>query len=192
MVAYKVVELGDEKYVFVYDNNDPMPIDPAVKEASNWVKLNSITNSFKSSNYPGGFPKAAAMDPIRDIFEIGPEDIFDVIKYLLRKQISANLISMFFSWNTDNPVRLISVQSLEAGPAEFMVTDQYGRRIGYQQGKFINEIPGAEFNDWQTGYFLNLPGNLQYSLTTEGNGSSGYNLALTIPLGSNKIPRDRF
>jgi hypothetical protein len=67
------------------------------------------------------------------------------------------------------------------------ITDDQGRRLGYDHGTFVNEIPNADFIEFDGAFYWTLPQWGIYSLETEGTGSTDDTLSFAIPLTSNLI-----
>jgi hypothetical protein len=43
------------------------------------------------------------------------------------------------------------------GEGRLLITDEKGNRLGYVDGKIVNEIPGANFNPYRMGFNINAP-----------------------------------
>jgi hypothetical protein len=63
------------------------------------------------------------------------------------------------------------------GEGHILITDENGKRLGYVDGKIINEIPGATYNEFRMGASMNAPEPIYrvpaaMDLTIEINGSA--------------------
>ena len=171
MVAFKVVEIGGQKYIYLYDNNDPMSVFPG-SEPQAQLRLDESANRLIAGDYP--ISDALATDPVRDPSEITAEMIEDIYEYVLLWLERGGWLQGFFSWGEGGT-------ETAAAPSQFLITDNQERRLGYDQGTLVNEIPGAYFNDFGTGFHWLLPHDGEYRLETDGVGSSGASLSFAIP-----------
>jgi hypothetical protein len=189
VVAYKVVEIGNEKNIFVYDNRNPMSKSPSDIGAANIFTLRSEYGDFEyfESEY---WDEAIALDPIRDPNEITAEMIEDIYEAIVRDLASQNKILSFFSWGGSSGFQNIKNTSL--APNHFVVVDDYGHKIGYENGLFVNQIPGAEFSEFESGFLLYLPASGAYTLNTIGTGNTNLNLSLAVPVNSTEIQETVF
>ena len=70
----------------------------------------------------------------------------------------------------------------QALPMSFLIRDPQNRKIGYENGAPVNEIPGGSLDVLENGYFLSLPADVSYTLTTVGNGSITNTLSVAFPV----------
>lgn len=181
VVAYKVVEVGAEKFIFVYENIDPMPESPH----SNILRLPAGQNLLVYQNYPSlVIDKALISDPIRSPGEITAGMMNDVKAYILRQIAGAGKSVVFFSWGSAGGGT--GLHSM-AAQDNFLLKDELGRRVGYSDGVVVNEIPGAELSDYETGLYVTLPAGATYTLTTIGAGAANNTLSLAVPTGANQV-----
>jgi len=188
VVAYKIVEVGSDRYVFIYDNNYPYPPGAGATSLANVFFLTSDGRAFEYQGLSAIYEDAVASDPIRDPEEINAEMHQDVFEFLLRQLIDDERLSIFFSWVAQNALNSAAADR----PETFMISDDLGRRIGLEQGVSINEIPGAELSDWETGFYLRLPADRAYTLTTVGTGAAENVLSLAIPVGPASVQQTVF
>lgn len=156
VVAYKVLDLGEnEKRVYIYDNNYPLYL----KRQDQYVLFKPMSNE---ANYNGGryeYDRAFTTEPWKTI---GTEELLSIIKTAFSKAIDKLWQQNVISLNVFSPVSPL-------------ITDNLGRSVGYKNGEFINEIPGASINEYLGAYFIYLPKNFIYTaeLTGTDDGSVG-------------------
>jgi hypothetical protein len=162
VTAYKIVEIGDNKSVFLYDNENPMDGNG---DDSTFAKFDTKSNIFYYLGESGVYDEVYTEDPVRDIDEYFASVIQDIY--------------------TAISIRLIESQSAQVflgSPATLLITDQYGRRIGHSNGVFVNEIPGAIMEDFGDAYRFEVPADLEYVITTEGTDTGTLSLSFQLPL----------
>ncbi len=163
ITVYKVVEIDDKRYAFVYDPNDPMEEG----ETNEFTEVASFgVNSFSY----GGYTTVYCNDPLLDADEYFAKVIQDVYAAILKELDASNRAQVFLG-----------------SPATALITDQYGRRIGLAEGEFINEIPGATMTDFGGAYRFELPASLRYRVVTTGTGSGTLALSFELPLGNSVV-----
>jgi hypothetical protein len=81
------------------------------------------------------------------------------------------------------------VQVYVGSPVYPLLTDQYGRRVGFlSNGTQVNEIPGASISDEFTdAYRFEAPASLNYTVSTRGHGSGSMNLSFFLPVNRTTI-----
>ena len=182
VVAYKVIEIGGDKALVFYDNNDPMPTD-GILEPYNGMRLDEDNNQFKQGDL--AINRAITTDPVRDQSEITAEMIEDIYKYVLQWLSRQGLLQGFFSWGE------VSIRATTA-TNHWLITDSLGRQLGYDQGIFVNDIPDAEFRDYGTGFYWQLPMGSSYNLETVGMGTTGAALSFAIPISGGLVQETVF
>jgi len=171
ITAYKIVEVGDIKWVYVYDNEDPMDSDkPIGSQFANTAKFNLLDNTFSYQididNLESKFNEVYTLSPVRDIDENFTARIQDIYDDFLEELSSSGKAQIYLG-----------------SPATALIKDQYGRRIGSDNGIFVNEIPGATMDDLGSSYRFLIPMELEYTVTTTGIGSGTLTLSFELPLG---------
>jgi hypothetical protein len=63
-------------------------------------------------------------------------------------------------------------------PANLMIVDQFGRRIGYVDGVFVNEIPGAEMEKGIDVQAFYIPSDLTYKAVIIGAGQGTFDFSI--------------
>ena len=172
VVAYKILELGDDdKRVFVYENNIPYddPLDAYSpppghrKNEDYYITFKPISNSARYWN--NKYDRVFAIEPWEII---GSEEIIASVKEALS--------SVFGSlWNKG--LRLLRLRS----PVTCLLTDQFGRRIGYVDSNFINEIPNAEMEEQLGSQLFYLPADLTYTVEMTGTAMGKLGIDIVTP-----------
>ena len=165
VVAYKVVDQGDKKLIFLYDVNHPLPSTNLF--IADYATIELSTNSF---DYAGSYDKFIARSPFMTPSDEGRLILNEFYYWVLRRIQASGFIRIFLG-----------------SPVKPLITDQYGRRIGYSAGIFINEIPGATVQELGEKKVFDVPQNLTYTLSTTGTGNGTMALSLQIPLFGNSI-----
>jgi hypothetical protein len=158
VTAYKIVEAGNTKKVFVYDNNEPMD---GVSDYAEVATFDTNANTFTYDSYNEVYTE----DPVRDIDEYFASVIQDIYAGMSEQLATSGLAQVFLD-----------------SPATALLTDQHGRRIGFAGGVFVNEIPGATMEDFEGAYRFKVPAEQAYSVTTTGTGSGTLTLSFQLPL----------
>jgi hypothetical protein len=176
VVAYKVVEAGDRKAIFVYDNNHPLvPTDTA-------AEVFTIGGTMNAFWYESDWVfEATAEDPVRSKQDVTAAIIDRVFERLVGKLILEHWNQVFFTWGEGGGQ---GTGASSSNPqSDFIVADSHGRRIGYSGGTFLDEIPGAAFTEMDGAFYLTLPAEEDYVLSTIGTGTGDVSLSLLIPVG---------
>jgi hypothetical protein len=149
VVAYKIIDLGDKKKVFYYDNNLPLNRFP----------------SAQAETY-GVFDESGFSDPYHSTRE---KPYFYNEAYVLEPQIyeTGHLLWDFIRWIFQFHMQGQSQSVTATGLVDLLVVDGQGRRAGYISGQEVNEIPGATVTKVIGSQALILPnaGIYQISLT---------------------------
>lgn len=140
IAGYMILDLGDEKRVYVYENELPGSKDI-------YVKYNLLQRQVEIYDYDLVLSRYPFTDReklrwiIRDLWT-------DFIQSL-----KANGQTLFFI----------------GSPAYMTATDNLGRRVGLVDGNVINEIPGASIEKFGDAHALYVPNDLSYKIETIGN-----------------------
>ena len=67
------------------------------------------------------------------------------------------------------------------GSVTALVTDSFGRRIGYENGNFVNEIPDASFEAVGDVMAFYLPSTLEYTTQTIATGEGTMDMQIVLP-----------
>jgi len=164
VVAYKVVALGDEKRVYLYDSNVTIFVMTQVLYGVFWPASQTFAYSH-GGNY---YTKAYAEVPL-----LAPSDEITV------------LLERLFRWIIENIIRRGIFQVFVDSPVSPLITDQYGRRIGYVDGSFVNEIPGASMSALSEIKTFDLPWDLSYTVRTLGTQTGTMDLNFLVPTSEN-------
>lgn len=197
VIVYKIVEIGNKKYIYVYDSNAPENTDVDDYLAyANIMELDEGGDFLSYPYYDKEYIIAYVSEPIRSVSEITSEMIEDLIEMVFRNLIQETHIQGFFSWGVDNYQEsrnnkhtLLNDQNLttDEAPFHFLITDGYGNEVGYNNGVFVNNLPGAEFDIWDSGFYWLLPEGDDYTLQIEGNEINSANLSFVIPQSENLV-----
>ncbi|MEM2130180.1 MAG: hypothetical protein QXZ70_06245 [Candidatus Bathyarchaeia archaeon] len=188
VVAYKILDLGDEKRIYMYDNNRPL----TMMSRSVYAAVNTRNKTFLyASGYGYDFDRFLAKPALMtwpDAAEVIVERFY---KWVLSQVLHTGLIRVSVGPSTNDMLvahtdknGVVAQDTLVVDP---LITDQYGRRIGYVGGNFVNEIPGATLTTVGNYRILDLPSNLQYVVNTVGTGSGNIALSFLIPETTNLV-----
>jgi hypothetical protein len=175
VVAYKILEISnDEKRVFVYENNRPYD-DPADdyylapekrKDRDYYVTFKPLSNEALYSLGGYTWNRICAFS----IWQSIPvEEIIDHIEFILE------------SWFRNLKEKGLNTLRIRC-PVVPLIMDEYGRRIGYVDGTFINEIVGAEIEEQLDSYLFYLPSNLTYSVNITGIETATLGIDFVMPV----------
>ncbi|GEM_PF-2695023 len=182
VVAYKVLDLGDEKRIYIYDNNRPLDM----MSRSVYATVNTKNKAFSyASDYGYDFDRFLAKPALMtwpDAAEVIVERFY---KWVLSQILRTGMIRVSIGPSTSGLLATHadgnSVTALSELVVDPLITDQYGRRIGYVNGNFVNEIPGASLSTVGNHKVIDLPSTLQYVVNTTGTGSGNVALSFLIP-----------
>jgi len=192
VVAYKVVEIGGKKNIFYYDNNFPLT---TIEEYSpDILVLNEADNSFYLDKYDVTIQVATSTNPVRSEAEITTELLEDIVDLTLKLLSEDGLLQGYFSWGNTifdpfSSSNLPIAQDVipNDAPNYFVITDEFGNRIGYNEEGLLNEIPNADFRVFDSSFYWLLPDENTYTLETEGNGTEDAVLSFAVPLDNTQI-----
>lgn len=182
VVAYKILDLGDEKRIYVYENNLPL----TMMKRSMYAIVNTRNKTFSYTLGHGyDFDRFLAKSALKT----WPDDAVVIVerfyKWVLSQFRHTGLIRVSVGPSTNDLLAthmdknsIVAQGTLVVDP---LVTDQYGRRIGYISGNFVNEIPGATLTTVGDYKIIDLPSDLQYVVNTVGTGSGNIDLSFIIP-----------
>jgi len=160
VLAYKIIDTGQEKRVYLYDNNFPLNYMTSAPTAVFDTSDDSFLYSDGVHTWTKGFPEtpylrlpAHTCTVFRDLF-------FHIVNDLLNRA----LLEVFVG-----------------SPVEPLITDHYGRRIGYVDGSFVNEITGAEMTTVGEDKVFYVPNDLAYIVETTGTDTGELDLTFVIP-----------
>jgi hypothetical protein len=178
LVAYKILDLGEnEKLVFVYENNHPYDApwdtfspDPAkCKDRDEYVTFGPLSN--EASYVLQGQTQTYIYDRVfaTTLFEtMGLDELQASIEEALR---------YVWGWLWGKGKMLLRTHS----PVAALITDEFGRRIGYVDDAFVNEIPDATMEEQLDSHIFYLPTGLGYSVEITGTGTGAMGLDLMVP-----------
>jgi hypothetical protein len=201
VLAYKMIDFGDKKVINIYENSDLLSNEGqnvhvpsrVVIFQDNVFYYNSTEEYLDWNEYEGnhglynlGFPYRQSNSPFQKTLcryprpGLGTE--FHIALLSLWDKIKNQI------WQSQQ----ISL-SLEC-PAQAQITDSHGRRIGYFDTTFVNEIPGATLDtafNTEVEFYL-LPDSLSYSFTSVALDSGLMDVTLGILLDSVSMRVVRF
>jgi hypothetical protein len=149
VVAYKIVDLGDEKRVYYYDNNFPLKaLKPAGQETYGSFNSSGFSEPFYSQMNPAyHFNKAYVFSP-----RLSYSDGLRSLLLELSKWVMGQLFS-------DEKMVLTTT-----GTADLLAVDSQGRPAGYQAGGEYSEIPGSTVTRLDGLQSLILPSGDSYQI----------------------------
>lgn len=182
VVANKVLELGDVKRIYLYDNNLPL----SDMNSSLYATVDTKDKTFLfDSPYGHDFDRFLAKPALLtwpDHAEVILEQFYN---WALSEIFRGDLIRVSFGPSLGSG---LANQASEMAPpldasalADPLITDQYGRRAGYINGSQVNEIPGATLSTWGDQRVIDLPADLQYVVGVNGAASANIALSILIP-----------
>jgi|GEM_PF-5344185 len=170
ILAYKVLDLGlSDKRVYVYENNKPYDdpndnytLNPEKKKNQDYYIAFNLDPAKSNGSY-GEYEKIYAIDtamtnePFWDYIQTSTQNILAGMRESGKKM---------FLWTKS--------------PVTSLLTDEYGRRIGYAGNEFINEIPGARMETIIDSRLFTLPMDLHYrvNVTAIGDGTVGFDFVI--------------
>jgi len=176
VVAYKILEISeDEKRVYVYENNFPYddPTDDFYpekkKERDYYITFRPLSNevyyTLSGSERIYEFNRAYAIGP----FQIGGID-----------ELSAILEELLNTWFNELWGKARMVFSIHS-PVDCLFTDKFDQRIGFIDGSFINEIPGAQMEQQFESDVFYLPLDYSYRLDMIGTDTGEVSIDIIVP-----------
>lgn len=163
VTAYGILEVGNEKRVYIYDNESPL------KNVSRVGDHNSaIFKMFSNEAEYWGFDRVVH---IPKEYSLLPSslDFSDITKQAIKQLWDSE--KMFF-W--------------EHSPADPLVTDGEGRKTGYVGDTFYDEIPGAEVKKVDGTYSFYLPLEFTYSIEMIGTDTGNVGVDFVIPVSESQ------
>ncbi len=171
VVSYKIVDFNTEKRIYIYDVNLP-------DEKDIFLKLTKLPDD---SYYFEGYQVGEYFFDRFEPFEID-EESFD----------PSRAMALFDEYIKQKIGELVqqgeNLFSLNC-PADAIIQDNYGRKIGIQNNQQINEIPSAKIIAADSVEIYELPNNLKYTATIVGlePGKANINMILTSNEESDEI-----
>jgi hypothetical protein len=156
VVGYKIIDFGEEKRIYIYDNEIPyVESDPNKLSLKQYITYKPSENKADwdgvtirpYSKYPltwGSLP-----DEIKQSIQDTASQLFDLFQ--------GKIVALFHC------------------PVEVVMHDQFNRQIGYINGNFINEIPEAFVGNHMDGFYFILPSELIYDVEILGKASGNLN-----------------
>ncbi|MBK9714923.1 MAG: hypothetical protein IPO81_27050 [Kouleothrix sp.] len=167
VVAYKILDLGNEKRIYLYDNNLPL----SSMNDSIYATVNTQARTFTyQTSYGYTFTRFLAR-PAQLTWS-------DDAKVILKQ---------FYDWALREVLHSGLTRVFVGSPVDPLVTDQYGRRIGLENGLTLNEIPGAQLSTLGDKKVFDLPRDLSYTMTITGTDSGTMTLSFLMPIGPSLI-----
>jgi len=182
VVAYQILDLGDEKRLYLYDNNRPL----TTMSKSLYATVTSQNKTFiYDSPYGPKFDRFLARPALTTWPDTAEVIIERFYKWALSQVLRVGQIRIFAGPGAQS---LTGLRSADASavlpdelPAQLLVTDQYGRRIGYVAGSLVNEIPGASLIPLGNGTVLDVPADLRYVVSASGVVQGSMELSFLVP-----------
>jgi hypothetical protein len=188
VLAYKVLDLGDEKRIYMYDNNLPLNS----MNRSLYATVNTRNRTFLyASPYGYNFDRFLARPALLTWPDNSQVILQRFYNWVLREILQNGLIRVSIGPSISSAR---AAQASIASPtiptelvADPLITDQFGRRIGYDNGTQLNEIPGATLLVIGDQKVIDLPSDLEYSIRATGNASGNIALSFLIPENNSTI-----
>lgn len=177
VVSYKIIETDDYYYVYVYDPNylnaDERYVAFIISDANTYV----VSPYFINDKIPAY--KIHAFKPWLSATSITP---------VLKRQLS-DLINHIVKSLYDNVKGYFRLSC----PADALLVDQFGRRIGVVNGNVINEIPSASILSEGEIEIYEIPSDLSYEVKIVGTEPGVGDVNIVFPvLGSRQMKSVRF
>lgn len=152
VVAYKIIDFGDEKLVFYYDNNIPLNLFPeGALETYGVFNDSGFSEPIYANQNPSyQFNKAYVIYP--------QPSSSDMARILL------DFVNWIFQYHFKNRTSSITVE----GSVDLLAVDSSGRQTGYIDGQEVNEIPGSSVSTVENAQMLILPSTDVYQLQVTG------------------------
>jgi len=180
VLAYKLVEIEGEPYkqVYIYDSNTLMSDLEKFKKPMPVVLL--WLHTFFIYSVQSGVQLYPWIEPRY----IDANPVWRTIPLEEANALLPGLKEMAKSWieTLKNEGKFAAVTRR---PADALFTDSSGRRVGADNGRVVNEIPGAEvMSSGEVEIYL-LPADGKYSISVVGTGSGEMGLDIIRPDGEN-------
>lgn len=160
VIAYSILDLGNEKQVYVYDNELPLDLMQSAGIPANRAVFRLSSNEVE---YPD----------CNRIVSVPTEYSFYTVSLSDLAEIAGARIKEFW----DKGLKVLHIKS----PVVCLFTDQFGRRIGYVEGAFVNEIPDAIMEQQLDSELFYLPADLDYSAEMIGTDTGLLGLDIVLP-----------
>ncbi|MBU1627255.1 fibronectin type III domain-containing protein, partial [bacterium] len=187
VVAYKIIDYGDKKEVYIYDPNKPYP--------QNDDTLTKVVFDLKNGRFIGSkyWENDARYNCTHNSVIPYHPTPYDPA-YLVSDEFTKCLVSILDSIYKDcgwigQKAKKILYQVF--CPVNVLITDQEGRKVGYINSQIINEIPGAEVEIIDDMKIFHVPAEFIYTVQITGTetGSFDFNAVVAKPDNSSEIVR---
>jgi len=179
VAAYKILDLGDdEKRVYVYESGHPYD-DPAdgYSPPAGRQKSKDYFALFKPISNEASYSYDSATHGVLTWNEILA---FSIWQSLPLEELLQHIQSILSSWLGELYEKAVMTLGIRC-PVMPLITDNYGRRIGYIGSTFISEIPGAQMDEQLDSRLFYLPIGLTYSVNLIGTDTGVLGLDLVVP-----------
>ena len=197
VVAYGVIDLGTTKQVVIYDPNHP---DEASSAYFKFDDPELRGGSFSYGNYSvvvPYFPESVAvtlgLEDLYGQFWESTEEYTAQLADLLWQQVVqqiTDLVGQLGSAVSDVGEQLWDMatdavdQALDfigfGSPVEPLITDEAGRRIGYVDGEYVEEIPGASMEQVDGKVVFRIPTGHTLRIRAVGTGEGRMTLMIAL------------
>lgn len=151
VVAYKIVELENERRVYYYDNNYPLE----KISATDGVRYGLFSET--------GFSYSSNLDfrnnpnyHYRGVYALDYQLTFPDEMHRLLLELARFILGLQYS---EDLVNIVST-----GQVDLLATDSHGRKLGYQSGINYQEIPGSVISRNSDMNSLSLPSDGNYEI----------------------------
>jgi len=165
VTPYVVEDRGDGKFaLMVYDNNYPGQAREVIfdRNANTWSYEASTNPQVESELYTGDAEtKTFSFAPVSPSLQVSPCTFCQgggtSGKSLGHAQIAEGMNEVYLD-----------------GPADLLIKDDNGKRLGRVDGKIVNEIPGASYEVFMTGFkseqepVYSIPVSVNLNITVDG------------------------
>jgi len=176
VTAYRIIDAGENKRVYVYD-----PDHPVYSPDLPWY--NSIVYTvfnLKNGKFTGLLYELPSRHGFTEKYiDNSDSPLYDFVVVHLpaplntMEEICSRIIASLQGY-------MLLVFSC---PISVLLTDQYGRRLGHIDSKIVNEIPKAAMEKLGEAEIYLVPVDLTYSIEITGTGEGRMNLSCLFPKG---------
>ena len=178
VVAYRIIDSGTERRVYIYDPNFPLNERGINPDAASYVTF--YDDKFIGPRYE--IPSAAGFSPV-SVYNVDYKYV--IAKFPTPTDPDEEQIRRSISEVSDYITGLLIDRDLAAVmfacPVTAILTDQHGRRIGYTEGGFVNDIPGATVEVLSDVTIYYVPADLSYGVEATGTESGSLDLCYIVP-----------
>jgi len=162
MTAYRTEESGNTGYIYIYDNNWP-------NDSTRRIEINLSTGQWSYTLWQG------------EVWGGTTNLRYSLASTNFPASLNPQYQNRLFPTETSGET-VVNV----VGQAQLLITDAQGRKLGYNNGQLVSEIPGAAFmpidaynpnnpNAPATESFF-LPSNSSYQIAIQPTSNGAYNL----------------